>query len=169
MGWASLLSFKAELNEVLHPGKSARIYLGETPVGWLGVLHPRLADAFDVAFDVMLFELSLDELPSAVSSRYQPISKYPSIRRDLSLLVDEQIPAGDIEHLVRQVVSEHQLKAFNVFDHYAGEGIPQGKKSIAIAMTLQNEGCTLTDGEINTIIDAILEALRDKLAIILRD
>ena len=169
LGCLSSLRFESEPHHALHPGQSARIYFGEQPVGWFGVLHPRLADSFDVAFDVMLFEIFLDDIPTLDRVQYQPISKYPSISRDLSLLVDEHLPVSEIEKVIRGIVSRKQLKAFDVFDCYIGEGIPQGKKSIAITLTLQNDDRTLIDSEINTIIDAILKKLKDELNIILRE
>ena len=169
LGCLSSLRFESEPHHALHPGQSARIYFGEQPVGWFGVLHPRLADSFDVAFDVMLFEIFLDDIPTLDRVQYQPISKYPSISRDLSLLVDEHLPVSAIEKVIRGIVSRKQLKAFDVFDCYIGEGIPQGKKSIAITLTLQNDDRTLIDSEINTIIDAILKKLKDELNIILRE
>ncbi len=165
----SPLRFVAASHAALHPGQSARIYLGDSPVGWAGVMHPRLLDAFDLTSDVMLFELALTPLLIDTNVHYQSISKYPQIRRDLSLLVDEAVGVGEIERVVRAVVPLDQLKAFDVFDQYLGDSLPAGKKSIAVALTLQDDHRTWVDAEINRIISAILKELGDQLSIGLRD
>ena len=161
--------FVAATHAALHPGKSARILVGETEVGWLGALHPRMVDALQLASEVFLFELSLKPLVPKAPARYQPISKYPQIRRDLSLLVSNSVSAGQIEGAVREVVSAAWLKSFDIFDVYSSESLPVGKKSLAIALTLQDDHRTLVDAEINIIISAILKKLGDEFAIVLRE
>ena len=161
--------FVAAEHPALHPGQSARILIGEQEAGWIGVLHPRLLDALDLNVEVMLFECSLAALIHDKPVRYKQISKYPQIRRDLSLLVDETVSAGQIEHAVRDVVSTDLLKAFDVFDLYTRESIPAGKKSLAIALTLQNEKRTLVDAEINAVIGGVLKKLSIEFSITLRD
>jgi phenylalanyl-tRNA synthetase beta chain len=162
------VEFIAASHKALHPGQSARILVNGEEAGWIGVLHPRLADALDLSVDVILFELSLKAFLEAKAPTYTPISKYPQIRRDLSLLVDNQVTAVDIEKAIKEVVSADLLKRFDVFDVYTGESIPSGKKSLAIALTLQADHRTLVDEEINTIISAIMKKLDDKFAIVLR-
>ena len=127
----------------LHPGKSAQIWLDGQLAGWLGVLHPKLSDALDLSEDVILFELYL--------------------------LVDETTSVADIERVVRNSVPAGLLKGFAVFDLYKGEGIADGKKSLALALTLQHDERTLVDQEINSIIDAIIKELEEELTITLRD
>lgn len=156
-------------NEALHPGQSAQIKIGGMHAGWIGVLHPRLSDALDVHHDVLLFELNLELLINSVSPLYRTISKYPQIRRDLSFLVDEEINSRQIEQAVRSAVEGNWLKSFNVFDVYVGKGIPEGKKSLAVAMTLQDDTRTLVDSEINLLISAIIKTLENEFSIILRD
>ena len=160
--------FVSASHPALHPGQTACILIDGVEAGWLGVLHPRLGDELDLSNEVMLFELSLDPLIHDRPALYQPISKYPQIRRDLSLLVDNDISATQIEQAVRDVVAEAWLKSFDVFDVYIGEGIPSGKKSLAIALTLQDNHRTLVDAEINTIIGAIIKKLDEEFGIILR-
>lgn len=156
-------------HDALHPGQSAQILVEDKPAGWIGVLHPRIADALDLDKDVLLFELNLESLMSSSSPRYKTISKYPQIRRDLSFLIDKQITALDIERVVRSVNSDDWLKAFDVFDVYMGKGIPEGQKSIAISVTLQDANRTLVDAEINSLISAIIKALENEFSILLRD
>nr|WP_232220765.1 phenylalanine--tRNA ligase subunit beta [Legionella tunisiensis] len=124
----SEVQFVAAVHPALHPGKSARVMIANQEAGWCGVLHPRIADALDRQDEVVLFELRLDALINTKSVRYQPISKFPQIRRDLSLLVNNEVSAAQIEQLVRQTVDKALLKSFDVFDVYTGESIPVGKK-----------------------------------------
>ncbi len=163
------VEFIPDANEALHPGQSAQIILHGQHAGWVGVLHPKLMDALDLQHDVILFEINLAVLTNTRASRYKAISKYPQIRRDLSFLVDSQVNAMQIEQVVRATVKENWLKSFNVFDVYMGTGIPDGKKSLAIAMTLQDDSRTLVDAEINSLISAIIKTLQNEFSIILRE
>ncbi len=132
-------------------------------------MHPRLSEALDISFDVLLFELDLDALLTAQKPKYKTISKYPMIRRDLSFFVDIHISSKQIEQAIIGVMQEDWLKAFNVFDVYTGEGVPSGKKSLAIALTLQDDKRTLVDSEINLLISAIIKTLEQEFSIVLRD
>lgn len=153
----------------LHPGQSAHIVVGDHTIGWIGVLHPRLAEALDLNRDVILFELILNAIPLKARRQYKKISKFPSVRRDLSFLIDEDVNADAIERAVHSAVKQPWLKAFDVFDVYAGESIPAGKKSLAIALTLQDDDRTLVDDEVNRLIDAIVNKLNQDFSITLRD
>jgi phenylalanyl-tRNA synthetase beta chain len=163
------VQYVAASHPALHPGQTARILVDGMEAGWLGVLHPRLCEALDLSNEVILFELSLKPLFHNNLVLYKQISKYPLIRRDLSLLVSNEVTAAQIEHAVREVVKSSLLKSFDVFDVYTGESIPVGKKSLAIGLTLQDEHRTLVDSEINIIISAIIKVLEDNFSIILRD
>lgn len=163
------VKYIAAQHEALHPGQSAQIHINGAFAGWIGTLHPRLADALDLQHDVLLFELNLDALIGHDAPRYKTISKYPQIRRDLSFLVEKNISVMQIESAVRETVKENWLKDFAVFDVYTGQGIPEGKKSLAIAMTLQDDKRTLVDAEINFLISAILKTLENEFSIILRE
>ncbi len=163
------VGFVPATHDALHPGQSAQIVINGHHAGWVGVLHPKLTDALDLHHDVILFEINLAELINLESPRYKTISKYPQIRRDLSFLVDAQINVMQIEDAVRTCVKEDWLKSFDVFDVYIGKGIPEGKKSVAIAMTLQDDSRTLVDAEINLLIGAIIKTLQNEFSIILRE
>ncbi|MDI9818435.1 MULTISPECIES: phenylalanine--tRNA ligase subunit beta [unclassified Legionella] len=165
----SEVRFAAAEHPALHPGKSACITIAGQTAGWCGVLHPRMADALEIHDEVMLFELRLQPLVNDIPPRYQQISKFPQIRRDLSFLVDNEVNATEIEAIVQQVVESNYLKSFDIFDVYTGETIPEGKKSLAIALTLQDDKRTMVDTEINSIINAIIKKLNEEFAIILRD
>ncbi|CAM2913219.1 phenylalanine--tRNA ligase subunit beta [Legionella worsleiensis] len=165
----SHVAFVPAAHDALHPGQSAQIILNGHHAGWIGTLHPRLTDALDIVQDVILFEITLDALNTSGSPVFKSISKYPQIRRDLSFLVDDKISVMQIEQTVRTVIKEDWLKSFDVFDVYVGTGVPEGKKSIAVALILQDDTRTLVDSEINLLIDAIIKALENEFSILLRD
>lgn len=165
----SRVQFKTSTNPTLHPGKSALMILDDQVVGELGVLHPKFNDELGLISEVVIFQLTISHLICRDRVRYQKISKYPQIRRDLSMIVHEKVLAVDIEKTISDALSGQLLKSFDVFDVYQGEHIPEGKKSIAVTFTLQDAQKTLTDDEINSSIDAILKSLKSKHAITLRD
>ena len=149
--------FSAATHPALHPLQSAEIKINGESSGWIGVLHPRLMDALDLTHEVVLFELTVSSLTPHTVARYKTISKYPQIRRDLSFLIDEAVSAEEIESKIRTVEDAGRLKGIEIFDVYKGKGIPDGKKSLAIAMTLQDDHRTLVDAEINALIGAIIK------------
>lgn len=163
------ITFEAANHSAMHPGKSAKILIGDQQAGWLGVLHPRIAEALDINEEVMFFDLKLSTMLADNLPRYQQTSKFPQIRRDLSLLVNDNVSIAELDELVRQTVKPEWLKSFDVFDVYTGGTIPAGKKSLAIALTLQDDNRTLVDTEINDVISAILKKMGDNFAITLRD
>ncbi len=162
------IRFVSDMHPALHPGQTARILFKNNPIGWMGALHPRLMDELECVQDVFLFEFDVG-LVTSQSVRYRKISKYPQIRRDLSLLMDQSIEIEAIEAIVRRLVPAAQLKEFNVFDQYMGQHLPQGKKSIAIALTLQSDERTLIDEEVHALMASLVEQLNKELAITLRE
>lgn len=162
------MTFVPDTLDALHPGKCARIQLGERGVGWMGAMHPALAEALGLDTEVLLFELELDAFEAKRPALYRAISKYPQVQRDLSLLADEVVSAAQIEAVVRSN-SSNLLKAFHVFDQYTGESIPDGKKSLGIALILQNENRTLTEQDIAPLMDGVMTALEDELGVDVRD
>lgn len=161
--------FEPAVHPALHPGKSAQLWVGDQAIGWIGALHPLFLDELDVQDEVILFEITLLNFPPLKKAHYRGISKYPHIRRDLSLLVAHAVRADQIEAAIRQVDMGGLFKGFNVFDVYTGDPIPADKKSLAVALTLQDGKRTLVDAEINAIISAIITKLDDEFSIILRE
>jgi phenylalanyl-tRNA synthetase beta chain len=162
------LTFVPEALSALHPGKSARIMMGKRAVGWMGALHPALADVLGLDTEVLLFEIKLDAFEVTRPALYRAISKYPQVQRDLSLLVDSAVSASQIEAVVRSKSAE-LLKAFHVFDHYTGASIPDGKKSLGVALILQDERRTLTDQDVTPLMDSVMAALEHELGVHVRD
>ncbi|MDF1827238.1 MAG: phenylalanine--tRNA ligase subunit beta [Legionellaceae bacterium] len=165
---AEKLTFSPEALRALHPGKSARIMHGARAVGWMGALHPALAEVMGLDTEVLLFEIKLDAFEATQRPLYHAISKYPQVQRDLSLLVDKRITASQIEAVVRAQSAE-LLKAFHVFDHYTGASIPEGKKSLGIALILQDEHRTLTEHDVTPLMEGVMASLESELGIHVRD
>lgn len=161
--------FIAAENSALHPGKTAKVMINGNEAGWIGVIHPRLGDALGINNEVMLFDFKTDSLLASPTIRYQSISKYPLIRRDLSFIVDKHINVAQIEKSIREACTNDWLQDIKLFDVYTGANIPSEKKSIALALILQSENRTLEDKEINPLISAIIKKLEEKFAILLRD
>lgn len=163
------IQFVAATHSALHPGKSAHLILGDHTIGWIGVLHPRITEALNIQNEVILFEIVLDHLPKTTLTNYKKISKFPSVRRDLSFLIDEDIEFEHVKRAVCDVADSSLFKSLDVFDVYTSENLPKGKKSLAIALTLQNDDRTLVDEEVNKLMDAVIKRLNQDFSITLRD
>ncbi|MGB4498976.1 MAG: phenylalanine--tRNA ligase subunit beta [Methylococcaceae bacterium] len=163
------VQFVADLNETLHPGQSAKI-LNETGevVGWLGMLHPNLEQQLGFETPVFLFELAQNLLLQKQRASFKSLSKFPSVRRDLALLVKEEVNAGEIIGAI-EACNEELLQEAVIFDVYRGKGVDEGFKSVALSLVLQNQAQTLTDAEIETVVNTFLESLAAKTGAKLRD
>ncbi len=143
---------------VLHPGQSAQILLGGAAVGRLGRLHPEIESSLDITKPVYLFEIQCDELLDRALRTFRGVSKFPSVRRDLALVVDGGVPAAAVESVVRQTLGE-VLVDFTLFDVYQGKGIDSNEKSLAIGLTLQDTSATLTEDRIARCTQDVVAAL----------
>jgi phenylalanyl-tRNA synthetase beta chain len=163
-------SFRFEPAEqsCLHPGQSAQVWRGEQPVGWLGLLHPALQDALDIDVDVLLFELSLDALAGGKLPAFQPLSKFPAIRRDIAITVARETGFSAVRACVERAAPAI-LRDIRLFDVYTGENIDSSLKSLALGLILQHSSHTLTDQEVEEAGAAILGALDRELGAKLRD
>src|SRR5579883_435510 len=160
-------TFKPGVHPALHPGQTAEIYRGDAYVGVMGALHPKIRQKLDISGQVMLFELVLDELEMARLPRQLEVSKFPEIRRDIAILVDATVPAGQIQDTIKEVAGE-LLQDIVVFDVYQGKGIAEHRKSIALALTLQHVSRTLRDEEVADLMERVIVALKTKFAAELR-
>lgn len=160
--------FMPASHPALHPGQSACLKYKNKTIGWLGALHPNIVQELDLMPPILLFELELDDLTIATIPKFMPVSKFPSIRRDLSFTVDKSVPSEELCTYIRRNGNEI-LQTVTVFDMYQGPGIEEDKKSLAIALVLQHPSRTLIDAEINQFIDAILNKLKQHYNIVLRE
>lgn len=152
---------------VLHPGQSACIKRDGDPIGWLGAIHPGVAKLINLDHTMYLFEIKADSLQRGRLPGYQPVSKYPAIRRDLSIVVDLAITAQKVRETVKKVAPQ-TLKKVELFDMYMGEGIDSGRKSLSLGLTLQDLSRTLTDGEVEEVMQRVIEQLHTDLGASLR-
>jgi phenylalanyl-tRNA synthetase beta chain len=160
--------FVAEACSCLHPGRSARIYRGTRACGWLGELHPELSRALELAPAPLLFELELDITSEAPLPRARELSRFPAVRRDLAVVVDEATTFSQLRESVT-VVASSLLREVKVFDVYRGQGIETGRKSVALGLILQDKSRTLTDADVEAVVTAVRERLQQDLNAILRD
>lgn len=160
---------RAENHPALHPGQSAEIWHEEKLIGYLGVLHPEVLQRIDSKNAIALFELYLDRIQPVSGVRCQSISSFPSIRRDLALLVERNIPVASLCNAIKAVDQAALLQAVEIFDVYEGKGVPEGFKSIALALFLQHAQRTLTDEEVSVLLANVLVKLETEFKARLRD
>ncbi|OQX11893.1 MAG: phenylalanine--tRNA ligase subunit beta [Thiothrix lacustris] len=151
----------------LHPGQSAQIMTDIAVVGWMGMLHPTIEAQLGLEQPVYVFELDMQLLMQRVLPKYRAVSKFPAIRRDLALLVRDDTLAVALENAVEKTAIP-QLMSYYLFDVYTGKGIPEGQKSVALSLILQDFSRTLEDAEINQIVDTIVTSLQDEVGAVLR-
>jgi phenylalanyl-tRNA synthetase beta chain len=152
-----------------HPGKSALITRGDDTIGSVGEVHPTVLAAFDLSQPVTLAEIDFDRLlAQGVSSpRYRALPRFPSVTRDVSLIVDTAVQAGQILVFFQNFYPE-LLCEVCLFDVYAGAPVPAGRKSLTFALTYRADDRTLTDEEVNGIQARVLEQLRQRFGAQLR-
>jgi phenylalanyl-tRNA synthetase beta chain len=161
-------SFRGATHPALHPGQCAEILRNNRVIGYIGAIHPSLEKPFGLNGKTIVFELELDALLHARLPLAQAVSKFPANRRDIAVVVDETVSATDVMNLIRKV-GENQLVGLNLFDVYQGKGVEPGKKSLAIALTLQDTTRTLEDKDITETMESVVSALKTEFNASLRD
>ncbi len=161
-------SFKAGTHPALHTGQTAVICLDGKEVGFIGTIHPELERKFGLNGRTVVFEVEWDAINTRSLPEAQGISKFPANRRDLAVVVDESVNAGDVLAVCRTHGGE-LLKSVNLFDVYRGQGVGEGKKSLAIALTLQSVERTLEEADITSSVSEILATLTEQFNAVLRD
>lgn len=151
----------------LHPGRAARLSVGGRDIGWLGELHPRQVQALDLGRAPVAFEIDLASLPHADAIVAVPPARTPSVRRDIAVVVDEAVQWRQVAGAIAYPVIDN-LQDIAPFDIYRGQGVESGKKSLAIAMTIQDTRKTLTDIEIEAVVNAVVERLASAVGASLR-
>ena len=149
----------------LHPGKTAALRSGDAVVGYVGVVDPRLARAYDVADTTALATLFVEKLPPHVMPKYVPPSKFPAVDRDLAVVVPLDVLAGDLVDAVR---TEPPVRSATVFDEYRGPQVGEGKKSLALRIVLQSGEKTLTDEDADAALARIVATLRERFGAVPR-
>ncbi|MDO9048347.1 MAG: phenylalanine--tRNA ligase subunit beta [Methylobacter sp.] len=163
------VQFVPAKHPALHPGQTAEILSQQgQKIGWLGMLHPTLEKQLGFDTQIFLFELDQDLLLNKQIPKFKPLSKYPSVRRDLALIVKEEIAASEIINCIKGC-AEPTLQDIVVFDIYRGQGVEEGSKSVALSLIIQDFSQTLTDSGIDAIFSRLLETLTTKISAKLRD
>jgi phenylalanyl-tRNA synthetase beta chain len=160
-------SFEDYLDESLHAGCQAAIIVANSRVGVVGELHPRVRQAFELSETVYLFEIDLTTLlPFTVGHKlFQPIPRFPAVVRDIALVVDAAVTHRQIHDIVKSSPLAAQV---NIFDVYTGKQVPAGKKSLAYRIMFQSPTHTLTDEEVDSVQQQILDRLSHELGATLR-
>ena len=165
LGYAGRYSFmKQEMPKEMHPGQSAMINVNGSNIGMIGKIHPSVTKD-----DVYVLEINLDELftKKVGKMKYKEFSKFPSINKDIALVVDKKSVSKDIEKVIKSAGGS-LLTNIEVFDVYTGVGVGIDKKSIAYSLTFSDMKKTLTDEEINGLMDKIIDAVSKKCGAELR-
>lgn len=153
------IAFAPTEHPALHPGQAARVSVGERPLGLVGALHPALEKRFDLKGRCYLFELDLDGLRAPAAAPYRPPSKFPPVRRDLAVELDDEVAVADVAQSIRRGGGE-MLKDLQLFDVYRGQSIDSGKKSLAFNLIFQGSSSTLKDEQVDEAVEAIKSALK---------
>ena len=162
------VKFVAKAYSALHPGQSAAIELDGKEIGFIGTIHPLIAQKLGLNGKAVVFEILWDAIANRRVVQAKEISKFPANRRDLALVVADNVPAGDIIDACKQAGGE-KLTQVNLFDVYQGIGVASGHKSLAISLTIQDNEKTLEDDEINAVISAVLNEVKQRFNAELRD
>ena len=166
LGLEEKVTYKKSTLEGMHPGRFAEVYLGEKRIGFIGEVHPQVADKLGLN-TTYVFEINLDEVISEgkVKPKYEEVTKYPEITRDIAMLVDVKDEYQNIYNVVESVNSKLITKV-ELFDLYVGAELLVGKKSLALTITYSDKQKTLTDEEVTAVHDKVLAALTAYGAII---
>ena len=166
LGLDEKVTYKKSTLEGMHPGRFAEVYLGEKRIGFIGEVHPQVADKLGLN-TTYVFEINLDEVisESKVKPKYEEITKYPEITRDIAMLVDVKDEYQNIYNVIESVNSK-LITNVELFDLYAGAELLVGKKSLALTITYSDKQKTLTDEEVTAVHDKVLSALTEYGAII---
>ncbi|MFV2048733.1 phenylalanine--tRNA ligase subunit beta [Metabacillus litoralis] len=168
LGLSDVIEYKQSKREGMHPGRTAEIFLGEKLVGFVGQVHPTVQKELDLT-ETYVFELSLVDLLTAdvEETRFEVIPRYPSITRDIALVVNKDVIVGDIEKVIKEAGGK-MLRDVAVFDLYEGDRLEEGKKSVAFSLRYFDPERTLTDEDVSKAHEKVLKAVEEKTGATLR-
>ncbi len=160
-------AFQPVAHPALHPGRAAAVLVDGVAIGVVGELHPRWQQTYELPGPVYVFELDVLPLTKARAPWYATIARTPATRRDIAILVDENVP---VQALIDAVLAEKItiISDFSLFDHYRGDKLPNGKKSLAFRIVMQDTDRTLTDSEVDQTTSRIVDTLHKKHGVTLR-
>lgn len=164
---ATNLSFQTINDPMLHPGQSMAIYLNQQLIGKIGALHPSIQQTLSLTSSVFLFEIDYAALSSGQVTNFKAFGKFPAVRRDIAILVAENILSDKLEQAIKRQVG-NLLTDLVLFDVYQGKGVPTGQKSMGYGLTLQHLDRTFTDAEVNEIFTNLISMLQREFNATLR-
>jgi phenylalanyl-tRNA synthetase beta chain len=155
-----------------HPGRSGCLRLGPNVLAQFGEVHPRVAAAMDVDGPISVFEIFIDNIPprkskGGTAKPLLTVSAFQPVRRDFAFIVDEDVAAGDVLRAIR-TVDRSLITDAELFDVYRGKGVDDGKKSLALAVTLQPVEATMTEKEIDAVAEKIVANVNKQIGGTLR-
>ncbi|MDQ6743484.1 MAG: phenylalanine--tRNA ligase subunit beta [Candidatus Dormibacteraeota bacterium] len=163
------LEYHRATSPLFHPGRCARILVGEAELGYLGELHPRVLAQAGLEGRATAFEIDLDPVLAADPTRKaRPLPRFPAVNRDLAVVVPEQVEAVSLLATI-QAAGDELLESVQAFDEYRGGQLPSGRKSVAFSMVFRSPERTLTDSEVDGQLDRIKTALRERHQATFRD
>jgi len=166
--WPEIINFEVAVHPALHPGKSSQILIGGEIAGWLGELHPKLQQKLALPKPVILFELDLDILTQRTLPKAEKIPKYPSVRRDIAVIVADNISVHSLLQSM-SALNSPIIAEIALFDIYRGNGVDNGKKSLAFRVLLQDTKKTLTDEEADLVTKKLIKILENEFEAKLRN
>jgi phenylalanyl-tRNA synthetase beta chain len=167
-GAAREVAFQEAEHAVLQPGQSAEILRGSERIGVAGKLHPAVAQALEIHENVLVFELDAERAFAALVPDAAAVSKFPAIRRDVAVVVAEEVSASELIRVAVAAAPDIIRRAL-VFDVYRGPGIEAGLKSVALGLILQETSRTLTDADADSARAAAVLSLQQEFAAVLRE
>ena len=161
------LTFEASVFPGLHDGQSAAILVDGKSVGRIGAVHPTVRKVMGIPANTVVAEVLQSVVNEVAMPAYDDISKYPETRRDLALVADKSAASAEVLSTIRKAAGS-LLTKLDLFDVYEGAGLAEGKKSLAIGLTFQDQSRTLDESEVSSAVDQVLDSLKEKLGIELR-
>lgn len=166
-GRISEITFEAEAHPALRPGQSARIRRAGRHLGWLGCIHPKVQRLFDLKAVPVVFALDLEAAFEARVPSFEAHSKFPAVRRDLAVVVDEALPVARLVECIRASAAA-TLQSVTVFDVYQGKGVESKRKSVGLGLILQDVSRTLTDKDADEAVQSVIQRLEQQLGATIR-
>ncbi|MCF6288661.1 MAG: phenylalanine--tRNA ligase subunit beta [Proteobacteria bacterium] len=159
--------FTQSQHEFLHPGRQANVVLNEVTIGWIGQVHPEICRRIGIKKDVYTFELTQDYIQVTQLPQLSDISKYPSVRRDIAMVIDSHVCYQQIKEIITKELAGFLVEII-VFDKYQGENIGKNKCSLAVGLVLQQNNSTFADKEVDKLIAKVLNSIQSNLGVEIR-
>ncbi len=160
-------SFISSTLDFLHPGRQASVVMSGQVIGWIGQIHPEICHRIGIKKEVYAFELYIKSIQSTTLPTFHDVSKFPSVRRDLALILDSTICSDKITQLLEKELGESLIETI-IFDEYQGDNIESGKRSLAVGFVLQQQNTTFEDKEVDKLMSKVVSSLKENLNVEIR-